>query len=265
MGSLSDALEIELLDHVLKVGAFGVPANIYLALSTADPLDDGSGMAEPVGGAYARVVCNAWDAAAGRATANTGAITYVEATGAWGNCTHFALFDAIVGGNFLAHGTLAAPKIIGAGDNPEFAAGDVDIVFNAAGLSDYLANALLDHLLKTAPYGVPGNIYACLTTAAIVDADTGTTLQAKEPTGVGAYARLNHNAYDPAAGGASENNGAITFVQATAAWGLVTHAALTDHLTAGNMLIHLALDAGKNIGNGDTAEFADGAFDITMN
>jgi len=37
-GSLSDFLENELLDHVLKTGAYAVPTNIYVALSTADPI-----------------------------------------------------------------------------------------------------------------------------------------------------------------------------------------------------------------------------------
>lgn len=265
MGSLSDALEIELLDHILQPGAFTVPTDIYLALSTADPLDDGSGIAEPGGNGYARVVCNTWDAAASRAIANTGAITYPEATGSWGTVTHFAIFDAITGGNFLAHGSLSVSKAIGAGDNPAFAAGDVDISFNAAGLSDYLANALLDHVFKTSAHAPSVDMYVCLTNSATADADTGTTLQAKEPTGVGSYARKNHNVYDAAAGGASENTGAITFVTATAAWGTITHAALTDHLTAGNMLLHFALDASKAIGTGDIAEFADGALDITLN
>ncbi|GAI04049.1 unnamed protein product [marine sediment metagenome] len=110
-GSISDALEISLLDHVLKGGAFGVPTDIYIALSTADPLDTGGGIAEPIGDGYARVVCNTWNPATGRAIANTGAIVFPEASGdGWGNITHFAIFSAITGGTFLAHGILAASR-----------------------------------------------------------------------------------------------------------------------------------------------------------
>ena len=81
MGSLSDYAEGKLLDHVLKVAAFTVPTNIYIALSTADPLDDGSGLTEPSGGAYARVLCNTWDTAASRKTANTNQANFPAATG----------------------------------------------------------------------------------------------------------------------------------------------------------------------------------------
>ena len=40
MSSISDYLELELLDHVLGVGAYAQPSGIWIGLSTADPLDD---------------------------------------------------------------------------------------------------------------------------------------------------------------------------------------------------------------------------------
>ena len=49
MGSLSNYVEDEVLDHVLKTGDWAQPANLYVALSTADPTDDASGIAEPSG------------------------------------------------------------------------------------------------------------------------------------------------------------------------------------------------------------------------
>ena len=204
-GSISDYLENKLLDHVLKNTAFNVPTNIYIALSTADPLDTGLGIAEPVGDGYARVVCNAWDPAASRAIANTGAIEFAEAAGdGWGEITHFAIFDAVTGGNFLAHGDLTVPKTIGAGDNASFAAGDIDISFNTGGVSDYLANKLLDHVFKTASYSQPTNIYVALATATISDATTGTTITEPGEN----YERKQHEVYDAPAAGASENTGA---------------------------------------------------------
>jgi len=260
-GSISDALEIKLLDHVLKNDAFAVPANIYIALSTADPLDTGAGVAEPSPpNGYARVACNVWDAAASRAIANTGAIEFAEATGDWGTITHFAIFDALTGGNFLAHGDLAVSKTIGDGDNASFAAGDIDISFNTGGVSDYLANKLLDHVFKTASFSQPTNIFVALATATIGDSDTGSTITEPGEN----YARKGHDAYDAAAAGASENTGVITFITATAAWGTVTYVALIDALTVGNILFYAALDESKAIGNGDTAKFNDGALDFTM-
>lgn len=130
MGSFSNYLENKILDHVFKTASFTVPTNIYVALSTADPLDTGAGIAEPSGNAYARTVCNSWDAASGGATANTGAVTFPTATGSWGTITHFALFDASTAGNMLAHGSLAVSKTITTGDTPKFNAGDIDVTLD---------------------------------------------------------------------------------------------------------------------------------------
>ena len=81
MGSLSNYAENAILDHVLKTTSFSVPTNIYVALSTADPLDTGAGIAEPEGGGYERVICTS------RATANTADVVFPEATGNWGTIT----------------------------------------------------------------------------------------------------------------------------------------------------------------------------------
>lgn len=128
MGSFSDYLEDELLDHVFGKGSY-TPPTIYIALSTADPLDDGSGLAEPSGNGYARAQTAGtdWNAASGGAIDNANAIAFNEATGSWGTVTHFALMDAASGGNVLVHGVLSASKSIGSGDTAEFAAGDLDV------------------------------------------------------------------------------------------------------------------------------------------
>lgn len=130
MGSFSNYLENKILDHFLKTISFTVPSNVYVALSTADPTDAGSGIAEPSGNNYARTVCNTWNAASGGATANTGAVTFPTASGSWGTISHFALFDAITSGNMLAHGTVVTPKAVGSGDTPTFPAGDIDITLD---------------------------------------------------------------------------------------------------------------------------------------
>ena len=131
MGSFSDYLEDELLDHVFGKGSFA-PPTIYVALSTADPLDSGSGLAEPSGNGYARVQTTGtdWNAASGGAIDNANAITFNEATGSWGTITHFVLMDAASGGNLLVHGALSTSKSISSGDTVKFAAGDLDVLLN---------------------------------------------------------------------------------------------------------------------------------------
>ena len=53
--SFSKNLSQQLLDHVFGNATYAQPTNIYIALSTADPGDTGSGLSEPVGDGYTRV------------------------------------------------------------------------------------------------------------------------------------------------------------------------------------------------------------------
>lgn len=129
MGSFSNDLENELLDHVLKVGDYTAPTNIYVALYTAAPSDAGGGT-EVSGGSYVRVAHNTWTTASGGASSNSGAISFATATVAWGTVTHFALLDASASGNFLLWGTLTASKNIATDDKAEFAAGAIDITLD---------------------------------------------------------------------------------------------------------------------------------------
>ena len=127
-GSFGNFWENEILDHVFGKGSY-TPPTIYVGLSTADPTDDGSGIAEPSGNGYARVQTAAgdWAAASGGAISNANDIVFPEATGSWGTIAYFFLSDASTGGNMLAHGSLGTSKAIGSGDTPKFAAGDLDV------------------------------------------------------------------------------------------------------------------------------------------
>ena len=128
MGGFSDYWENEILDHIFGKGSCA-PPTIYVALSTEDPLDSASGLAEPSGNAYARVQTSAsdWNAASGGSLDNANHVVFPQATGSWGAITHFALFDAATGGNMLAHGALSQSKAIDSGDTAKFVAGDLDI------------------------------------------------------------------------------------------------------------------------------------------
>lgn len=130
MGSFSDFWEDETIDHLFKTGSYTAPTNIYIALCTSTVLDSSTGGALPgevSGGAYARKVCNTWDAASGGATENTQVEEFAQATASWGTLTHFALCDHSSTGNMLAHGALGAAKNVASGDTAKFATGDIDV------------------------------------------------------------------------------------------------------------------------------------------
>jgi hypothetical protein len=130
----TDFLRNEILDQVWGASDYAEPATLYIGLSTTTPADDGTNVSEPAGSGYARVsVTNnltEWPAASGGAKDNANAITFPQATGAWGTVTHVVIYDASTGGNLLAFGALTTSKSIENGDTAEFAAGDLDITLS---------------------------------------------------------------------------------------------------------------------------------------
>ncbi len=131
-----------------------------------------------------------------------------------------------------------------------------------ANKSVYLEEVLLNSVLRGVafPAWTTGSHFVALLTAAPTDTGGGT-----EVTG-GAYARA---AVSRAAGTwaapagtprATSNVAAVTFPSPTANWGTVTHFALYDATTAGNLLGWAPLGTSRNILNGDSApSFAAGA------
>lgn len=132
MGSFADFWEDEVLDHLFMKGSYTMPTNLWIGLSTADPLDNETGLAEPSGNNYSRVSTAGadWNASSGGATANATDVSFPEASGSWGTITHFGVFDAASAGNMVAHGTLGVPKLITSGDTAKFAAGDIAVTLS---------------------------------------------------------------------------------------------------------------------------------------
>jgi len=95
--SFINSFENDVLDAMLGASATLLGANVEIGLSTADPGEDGSGMAEPGSGGYTRVtVANNgtnWGAASGGIKSNLTDIIFPEATGSWGTLSHWALYD----------------------------------------------------------------------------------------------------------------------------------------------------------------------------
>ena len=130
------------------------------------------------------------------------------------------------------------------------------------GKSDYLENEILDHIFSAATWTAPDPVYIALFTAAPSDAGGGTEVSG------GAYARasVTNNAtnFPAASGGAKSNGTAITFTQASGAnWGTITHFAVFDASSAGNMLYWGTVTPNKAVNDGDTASFAVGDLDFT--
>lgn len=65
-------------------------------------------------------------------------------------------------------------------------------------------------------------------------------------------------------GNLATTSAAVEFPTATASWGSITHAAIFDASTAGNMLAYATLSAAKTIDTGDVLRFPAGDIDVTL-
>jgi len=118
-----------------------------------------------------------------------------------------------------------------------------------AAASNYTETLALNFLLTTGTATRPTAWYIGLHTADVTDAGSGT-----EVSGF-SYAR-QAVAFDAASGTNPtfcDNTSTITFPTASGGnWGTITHIAIWDSLTTGNVLFHGALTTSKVVNDGDT-------------
>ena len=131
MSAKSDYLENKLLDLMLSGTAYAPLANLYIALFTTLPGDDGLLGVEVAGAGYARatVVNNVgnWPAAVGGTKSNANAITFGSPGAPWGTVVGFGIYDALAAGNLLYYAALSSPKTIATGQVYKFAAGALQV------------------------------------------------------------------------------------------------------------------------------------------
>ncbi len=126
-----------------------------------------------------------------------------------------------------------------------------------AEFSNYLENKILDHVLKNISYTSPTTAYVGLFTSDPTDAGTGTEVSG------GSYARQVLSV-TTASAGIVTSSGDVTFPQATATWGTISHIGILDALTSGNLLMHTALTTSKTIETGDILKVSSGNLTVTL-
>lgn len=135
----------------------------------------------------------------------------------------------------------------------------------AAALTDFAENKIVDATLRAQAIGTPVTWYVALYTACPTDSTAGT-----EVTG-GSYARVavtpglaafsgtqsaGSTTASSGTGGTVSNNAVWTFPTPTAGWGTVVCWGVTDAATGGNIWIYSALTVNKTINTGDAVSFA---------
>lgn len=120
MLSKSDYLETQILNWLKGTTFPAAPANVYVSLHTADPGETGASEHGATAGYVRKIIgftgtgplSNAAIVAFAQASANYSA-----------QITHFGVWDALSGGNFLGGNALTTARTISTGDIPQFAAG----------------------------------------------------------------------------------------------------------------------------------------------
>lgn len=266
MSALSDYLENELLDHILRNSAYTRPATVYFALFTGDPGESGN-TGEVATGSYARAALtnNATNfpecAATGTPVKTNGvAIQFPTASASWGTITHWAIYDddGSPSGNMLAHGALTTPNAIASGKTPRFAAGAFAITASNAsngGLTTFAVRKLLDHVFGGPTYTPAATIYTGLGTALSSEtltewADSSYTRQA--------------TAFDAASGGVCLNTAAETYSASVAVSETLTYYGIWDDASAGNLLAVGALATSRVPAIADSVTAAIAAINPTI-
>lgn len=126
-----------------------------------------------------------------------------------------------------------------------------------ASFSTYLKNKLINHTFRNISYTSPTTVYVALFITDPTNDNTGTEVSG------GSYVRLPVTITAPSAG-TSSNTGDLVFGPSTAAWGTITHSAIFDSLTGGNLLMHEAVLAPKIIGVGDIAKLNIGSMTVNF-
>ena len=110
-----------------------------------------------------------------------------------------------------------------------------------SGISNYLENKLLDHVLKNVTYTKPGTVYLALFTSNPTDTDSGSEVSGTTRQSI---------SFGAASAGSISNSSRVSFSSMPTA--TVTHIGVYDASTGGNLLFHGALSSSASVTSGDT-------------
>lgn len=129
-------------------------------------------------------------------------------------------------------------------------------------MSDVLENAVLDLILRNTPISAAGinagSIFAALFVTPTTDTGGGVELSG------GGYSRAAVSGFTAPTSGSTSNSTAVSFPNATSSWGTVTHFALYDSASGGNLLFHGPLTTPKVVNAGDSFVFPVGNITISI-
>lgn len=136
MSSITDYLDSAILNHAFRGVSFPAPSKVYVGLFTSHP-DQGK---EVAASDYVRQLIKfsepEKDARGIFSILNELDINFPKALSFWGRVSHYAIFDAPMGGNGLTPGSFGTAKIVEKDDIFQIGKGKLVVTFpQAAGTS----------------------------------------------------------------------------------------------------------------------------------
>jgi hypothetical protein len=134
--------------------------------------------------------------------------------------------------------------------------------------ADYTENRTLDFWFKANSLSTtaPTTVYVGLATSTDSAGDTLANLEANtqtdEVSGSG-YSRQSVT-FASASGGAISTNATVTFTASGGNWGTITHVAIFDAATSGEIIAAGSLSSSKVISDGDSLQIASGNLTVTL-
>ena len=125
------------------------------------------------------------------------------------------------------------------------------------GMSTYLKNALINHVLRQEAFAVPTIGYVALYTSDPTDSDTGIEVSG------GSYSRKSCACSAPVNGVTSNTTG-INLAVATADWGTITHIGIRSAATGGNLWFYGPLSVPEVINTTNQLQFLAGQLTIAL-
>lgn len=269
MSNLTNWAENKMVDLYLRNQSWLLPASWYLGLASA--ADDAS-ITEIAGSGYARQPVNrslfAWagtqgsgsttaSSGASHRTSNNASVSWGTAGDAWGDIYYVVLYDALSGGNAFAFAEIDPVLSVEASDPVSFGAGSIIFTLGVTGgMSDYLANKIIDEIFRGVPFSKPSALYARLLTSAPTNAGGGTevaqsgyqrTSIVRSLTAWAGTQGATSTALSSGNSGITSNNADISWPLPGANWGTITHFALNDALVGGNMWFYGSMDTPKTV------------------
>lgn len=242
MGQVAKGIHGSLLNHIFTASGYTPPAGIYASLHIGDPGETGANEASYPGytGSVRQLAVFTTAAASRSVTHDNSDLVFPMATSGSQLITHYGLWSAstVGAGTFIGGGSLVSSMLVTGGNIPIINGGEIVLTWNAGsstGMSNYLANKLLDFLFRNQAFTRP-TIQLGLFTTTCSDSAVGTECPGAN------YARIAVSAWNSAAYGASDaytanTNEALFATPSDGSWGTVVALAIFDSVTT-NMLFY---------------------------